>query len=216
MIDPCLNGKEPESALTIYLSPIPLYINPTIDKNTFFCSTHFLKFPDKEIFYEYDSQQEQWDVKNKDYIITNNKETYQLESFHTHKHGEHTINGKSYPFELHFVFPEPAGQDIENILVLGLLFEIGHKSAKIITDIIAGKPFKLASIKNNFCTYNGSLTKENLEDIHATAVNWNIITSIFTITEKDLKILLAKSRNYSQLRPLNGRNVTYIKCSCDH
>jgi len=178
--DPCLNGVEPgEGVLTIYLSPIALDINPICALNKVFITEHELNFPDQEITYDFqgdNSTNYEWVVKNNAYFINNNGERYQLESFHTHKKGEHTINGERFDLELHFVFPEPIDFSPENILVLGLLFKVGDESSQIIKEILDNKPIKIPTIiKESFCTYNGSLTKQNLEDIDALAVNWNII-----------------------------------------
>jgi len=213
-MDPCLNGKEisnTPSILQLYLSPIPLNIDPIKYHNKIFISNHRLTFPDKKIKYEFVGEDSlEWRVKTKNYIVYNNDEKYYLESFHIHKHGEHTINGKHFDCELHFVFPNYSSND--TILVLGILFNFGKRSSKIIKSLIKSKSFSLPdNIENNFCTYGGSLTKVNLEDIDAVAVNWNILTLIGSITREDYNILYHKFRNSSKLRPTNGRNVIYIK-----
>lgn len=217
-MDPCLNGNETTnipSILQLYLSPIPLNTDTTKYHNKIFISNHKLTFPDKKIRYEFIGEKSlEWKVNTKDYIIHNNNEKYYLESFHFHKHGEHTINGKHFDCELHFVFPNYTNNKM--ILVLGILFNFGKHSSKIIKSLIKGKSFSLPnSIENNFCTYNGSLTNVNLEDIDAAAVNWNILTLTGSITREDYNILYHKFRNSSKLRPTNGRNVIYIKKECD-
>jgi len=213
-----------ESALEIYLSPIN--INPPNCKisNSVFQSKHALHLPEQDIFYYFNNNTThdslpEWHVINPFYNITNNNENYTLNNFHMHYPAEHPINNIRHPLEIHFVFYDLAHEN--NALVVGYLFQIGNKSSKLIQSLLKNTPIKFPTLINNdFCTYNGSLTKINLEDIHQLAVNWNLLTKVKTITQEDLTTLIQQNmtRNASVVRQNNGRNVTYIHtCNkCKH
>lgn len=198
---------EDYNVLKIYLSPIALY-----PKNSF-QSKHTLNLPNRKIRYLFDQNNSlpEWKVLNQKYSINNNETIYTLQDFHAHTPSEHSIDDKKYDIEIHFVFVE--NDNPINILVIGYLFKISSKSSKMIRRLLANKPIKLpVIIDNNFLTYNGSLTKINLEDIHPLAVNWNVISKIKKITQNDFNIFISKCRGASILRDDNGRNVTNICC----
>ncbi len=213
---------EDYNAMTIYLSPIP--VSPPQKGNCKcgedgFQSTHQIEFPKQEIeyFFTHDEHhQPEWKVTNPYYDVVNDNENYVLGEFHMHYPAEHLVNGVRYPLELHFLFPDPT--NISNAFVLGFLFQIGCKSSKIIRQIMDNCHVKLPhKIDNDFCTYNGSLTKINLEDIRPLAVNWNLITKVKTITQEDLNFLINNHmvRAASPSRDSNGRNINYIH-RCNH
>lgn len=210
-----------QNALQIYLSPIPIRLPNSTNSNTNFQSCHKIIFLKEKIDYIFDSNTvddhklPEWRVLNPFFNITNNNENYVLNNFHVHYPAEHTINNKRYPLEIHFVFMDLNGS--ENALVVGYIFKIGKRSSTLIKNIMAGKPLEFPSIlDNNFCTYNGSLTKINLEDIEPLAVNWNLVTKFKTITNEDLELLIKHNmtRGASIIRPNNGRNVTFVHKCC--
>ncbi len=53
--------------------------------------------------------------------LTTARNTYQLKQFHFHTPSEHTVNGKHFPMEVHFVHQSADG----NFAVVGALFEEG-------------------------------------------------------------------------------------------
>lgn len=89
------------------------------------------------------------------------KTRYNLFNIHAHTPAEHTINGKLYPLELHFVHVSQAGQ----LVVVGVLVEEGRANPGIIEAPSAQDPttvdFRLVDlIPNNRrrYMYDGSLT----------------------------------------------------------
>jgi carbonic anhydrase len=94
------------------------------------------------------------------YILIGNTR-YDLVNIHAHTPAEHTINGKRYPLELHFVHLSETGQ----FAAVGVLVESGQLNPGIIKPPSNGDPstvdFNLVDlIPNNRqrFTYDGSLT----------------------------------------------------------
>jgi len=234
-----LNNDNENASLTIYLSPIPL-TPPTsrFHQNDIFIAKHKLEFSQEKINYNFNNTHSlicvcnaestnlpNFTVTNSNFNITNNGENYILQDFHMHYPAEHTLNDIQHALEIHFVFIDSSSitnsednedsiPDPSNALVLGYFFKIANRSSKIVKQLLKEEPFYIEStIDHKFCTYNGSLTKINLEDIHQLSVNWNLVYKIKEITVEDLLALLALNyaRDASALRPADGRNVIYIK-----
>ncbi len=203
------NLIEENNVLNIYLSPIALY--PDTAMHT---ENHSLILTDEKIDYEFVQNGElpEWHVNNNYFTVNNNGITYILNDFHAHFPAEHTINDVRHAVEIHFVFTE-FDNEINN-LVIGYIFKLGNRTSSMMRRLLNNKKIRLPTvIDDNFVTYNGSLTKINLEDIHAMAVNWNILTKIKHITQEDLDLFLIKCRGSSIIREDNGRNVTFVnKC----
>lgn len=71
-------------------------------------------------------------------FLTTSKDAYQLKQFHFHTPSEHTIDGRHFPMEVHFVHQSAAG----NFAVVSALFEEGSANpnlAKLIEHFPAGK-----------------------------------------------------------------------------
>ncbi|WDE08773.1 carbonic anhydrase family protein [Thalassomonas viridans] len=93
---------------------------------------------------------------------------FDLKQFHFHSPSENTVNGKSYPLEMHFVHSDESG----NLAVIGVMFEQGNENqalAGLWQDMPAEKhkPVPLAGRfeskqllpKNkDYFRFNGSLT----------------------------------------------------------
>jgi carbonic anhydrase len=59
--------------------------------------------------------------------LTTGRDTYSLKQFHFHTPSEHTVDGKSFPMEAHFVHQSAAGA----FAVLSVLFEEGAENANL-------------------------------------------------------------------------------------
>ncbi len=59
--------------------------------------------------------------------LTTGRNTYLLKQFHFHSPSEHTVNGKHFPMEVHFVHQSADG----NFAVVGALFEEGPANANL-------------------------------------------------------------------------------------
>ncbi len=94
-------------------------------------------------------------------FITIGTTEYLLDNIHAHTPSEHTLNGQSFPLELHFVHVSEAGQ----IAVVGVLVKAGKPDKGVIEGPSNADPsevdFKLTDlIPENHArfTYDGSLT----------------------------------------------------------
>ncbi|MBP2966935.1 carbonic anhydrase family protein, partial [Acinetobacter baumannii] len=57
-------------------------------------------------------------------VASINSRNFKLQQFHFHTHGEHMIDGKSFPLELHLVHQSQN----EQMAVIAVLFEIGEEN----------------------------------------------------------------------------------------
>ncbi len=62
--------------------------------------------------------------------------TYSLLQFHFHAPSEHTLNGRSFPMELHLVHRNTAGE----LAVVGVFLEVGPGSRPLFDDIFTNAP----------------------------------------------------------------------------
>ena len=108
-------------------------------------------------------------------ILVVGDQTYKLQQFHLHTPSEHTINGKSYPLEIHFVHANNkgelavAGLMVEESSAVSIYSERAYK-LKEITELLpiaigqevkTQSSFNLPNLFSNelaYITYNGSLT----------------------------------------------------------
>jgi len=150
---------------------------------------------------------------------------YKFLQYHVHTPSEHTIDGISYPLEVHLVHintdEKQAKQDNQNELaVIGLLFKEGNEN-------IALKSFfdNLSSIKtvkskttidtdlsslipsnDAYYSYAGSLTTPNCRE----TVTWHVMKQIQEISKAQLQLLRSVLNNEPINRPvqkLNGRHI---------
>jgi len=103
-----------------------------------------------------------------DNTFTNDDGTFNLLQFHFHAPSEHTIDGKSFPFEAHFVHADQDGR----FAVIGVMFEVGKSNPELAqmwknmptanqsksTLIHALTKIKLLPEEKSYYRYNGSLT----------------------------------------------------------
>jgi carbonic anhydrase len=157
---------------------------------------------------EYDSQNKQWNVTSEVKVINNGCE-YKLIQFHLHQPGEHKVDGKTYPIEIHFVF-ESTGTQNPSMFVIGYLAKLNLKSSRLFRHLVSNKEFHLPNFKQHY-TYAGSLTTPPFE----INVNWNVVANILYITEKDLGQLKSKSKSARPIQSRNGRDIILVHNYCD-
>lgn len=130
---------------------------------------------------------------------------YALKQFHFHHPSEHTIDGKAFPLEVHFVHAAADG----DLAVIGVLFEAGAVNpalnpiwavapAKEGTAEAAGEIDLTAFIPGNsdFFRYEGSLTTPPCSE----TVHWTVLSTPVTASPSQISA-------FSQLFPWNARPV---------
>lgn len=134
-------------------------------------------------------------------------ETYKLLQFHYHTPSEHTVEGKRFPLEIHFVHQNQKGE----YLAVGLLVEEGEANSEF-AKIIANKPDKenetvtpkntLISLKKLFKAtgknyqYAGSFTTPPCTE----GVKWFVIDTPITFSKEQIETL-------SKVHPNNNRPI---------
>jgi carbonic anhydrase len=148
--------------------------------------------------------------------LTIGDETYQLAQFHFHTPSEHTINGKSYDMEVHFVHKDAQG----HLAVVGIMIEKGAANATLqsIWDnlpeeeneekatpgvVFNGKALMPAN--QNYFNYSGSLTTPPCSE----GVNWNVMTT--SIQASEAQIAAFKKLFTVNARPVMALNNRVLK-----
>lgn len=138
---------------------------------------------------------------------------FKLKQLHFHVPSEHTIDGKHFPLEGHFVFKAQNGR----LAVLGVMYEIGSANLAIqeILDDLAnsGKkkvaPYRINALellpkRHDYYHYLGSLTTPPLTQ----NVEWYVLKQPVSLSAEQLATLRKHyPRNNRSIQPLNGRPV---------
>jgi carbonic anhydrase len=148
--------------------------------------------------------------------LTTSRDTYQLKQFHFHTPSEHTIDGKSFPMEVHFVHQSAD----KNFAVVSLLFAEGATNANL-AKLIAnfpkakGESANLPEVKldlalhlpttNAAYTYMGSFTTPPCTE----NVEWLVFRDPVMASREQLDAFAARLKsNKRPVQPLNGRTIT--------
>ncbi len=148
--------------------------------------------------------------------LTVGTKEYQLLQFHYHALSEHTINGKHFPLEVHFVHKHSD----KAYLVIGAMYVEGKENEllKKYLDKFPTKKgnytseesfdlFSLLPKNKNYYNYNGSLTTPPCLEF----VNWYVLKEPIYASKSQLeqfaKILHG---NFRPVQPLNGRTIKSI------
>lgn len=150
--------------------------------------------------------------------ITVDGETYTLLQFHSHTPSEHTVNGQSYPLEIHFVHKNDA---TGKLAVIGLLFEEGAENAHLqpfIANLPDTKDEQFVSATTTFnaadwfpgdksyFTYSGSLTTPPCSEI----VTWIVLEEPVEASTAQIHAFEAiEHENNRPIQPLYGRVIKH-------
>lgn len=129
---------------------------------------------------------------------------YELLQFHFHHHSEHTLDGKRFPMEAHFVHKSRSGSDL---LVMGVFLDEGDEN-DVLAPLWRAAPATISSTKiqtsitprallpenSAFYTYAGSLTTPPCSEI----VNW-------VVYEQSTSASLQQIKRFAKLFPHNFR-----------
>ncbi|MBK7842286.1 MAG: carbonic anhydrase family protein [Bdellovibrionales bacterium] len=145
-------------------------------------------------------------------LIRINGTDYELLQLHFHSESEHTLSGKRYPMEVHFVHRAKDGQHA----VLGRMITIGKKSDPFIEKILSHLPkeknqelivsgqtvdFSLGLPKEKtYYNYSGSLTTPPCTE----GVDWNFLNTPLTISKDQLSTF--RSIYANNARPIQQKN----------
>lgn len=154
----------------------------------------------------------QFNVSDSNSIELNGKD-YKLVQFHYHALSEHTVNGKYFPIEVHFVHMHSD----TDFAVVGLFIEEGAEN-KLFKNFLDKFPttegeYKSENIINlmsllpdnkSYFSYNGSLTTPPCSEV----VNWYVLQkTIFASKEQIEKFSKILDNNYRPIQALNGRKI---------
>jgi len=219
--EPTCNGKR-QSPIDISVKDACGKAEETPFKFSGECTKFYIKATEES--YKYD-------VKNGTCKLSVNGKSYSLLQLHSHAPSEHTINGKAFDAETHFVHKEDGG---DGLLVIGVFLEktAQEQTAPYISSLwnalkqsvsspkatAVNVPGSYADLvtssasKGHVFNYPGSLTTPGCAEI----VDWWVIQRPAAISNADLTTFqdLLKTRpatfqgqNARPVQPLNGRTV---------
>jgi len=156
-------------------------------------------------------------TEGRSYIVVDGRKFY-LRQFHFHSPSEHTIDGKYYPFEAHFVHTDKDG----NIAVIGVLFKVGKENPtlariwnsmplkvgekKVLTSKV--NPYYLLPQGKDYYRYSGSLTTPPCSE----GVRWFVMKEVVELSPQQLELFrkaMGDIDNNRPVQPLNARKVIY-------
>ncbi|HXY42322.1 MAG TPA: carbonic anhydrase family protein [Vicinamibacteria bacterium] len=148
-------------------------------------------------------------------VLVIGDERYVLQQFHFHTPSEHTVDGRSYPLEVHFVHRSAGGK----LAVVGLLFEEGAENAALTPywsrmPKSAGPPVdlgkggvdvrKVLPARLDVYRYAGSLTTPPCSE----GVNWLVLKEHKTASTAQIEAFRALMRHDNRpVQPLGGRAI---------
>lgn len=153
--------------------------------------------------------------------LTANGETWNLVQLHFHTPSEHTMDGKPFDGEVHFVHKNDKGQ----LAVVGVMLKKGKENKALApvwdalpTEVtkdskaIDGKTVDvspLLSTKGGYYTYAGSLTTPPCTE----GVTWIVLATPVDISEGQIKKFHEATHGDTNrpVAPLGARTVTFVK-----
>lgn len=140
--------------------------------------------------------------------------SYTFMQFHFHHGSEHTIDGRKYAAEGHFVHRSAKNGDL---LVIAVLYEEGAKNTLFDTiwnglpDKAGGQqlsdpinPESLVPENKNYFRYKGSLTTPGCFEI----VTWHVLKETMTLSKEQISKLASRYPNNN--RPVQALNRRYL------
>jgi carbonic anhydrase len=150
--------------------------------------------------------------------LTTRLGTYQLKQFHFHAPSEHTLDGRTFPLEVHFVHESADG----HLAVIGIFFLEGAANenlAKLIAHLPAGSgqsahlpsekiDLDLHLLMNRTAfTYMGSLTTPPCTE----GVEWFVLREPVSASREQLAAFAERLKNnHRPVQPLNGRPIETV------
>jgi carbonic anhydrase len=146
---------------------------------------------------------------SREHVLRVGEDTYRLIQFHAHTPSEHTLDGTSYPAEVHFVHQNDAGE----LAVVGVMIESGSANEAYQPYLDAAVEQPTASIEaladllptgSAYLTYDGSLTTPPCTQ----GVRWIVLSEPVSMSDEQISILAdAHGETNRPVQPLEGRVV---------
>lgn len=140
-----------------------------------------------------------------------NGRNFELSQFHFHAESEHTINGRHFPMEVHFVNKSQDGR----IAVIGVFFKkgaINREFQEVLDDINNEKTDPITDLedmiptKRSYYHYLGSLTTPPLNE----NVEWYVMKEPVEVSPEQSKAFKKLySHNNREIQPINNRIIVY-------
>jgi carbonic anhydrase len=171
-----------------------------------------LKESPVSITYNGHTLEQEWEPGSK---LTIGSNTFELAQFHFHTRSEHTISGKRYPMEIHFVHKQSTSSAIA---VVGVMVETGAENPMIkllSTDLPtevdeeykSNAPVLLSGLmpaNKGYFYYPGSLTTPPCSEV----VSWYVLKNPIQASSKQISaIQQIISENNRPSQPLSGRTI---------
>jgi carbonic anhydrase len=148
-----------------------------------------------------------WNVKSPIPHLQVNGTRFSFLQFHLHQPAEHTLNGRFFPLELHFVYEDESG----NPFALAFVAKLSHrKTSSFFSNLVKHRSLRIPDIQS-YWVYTGSLTTKPLPS--PTSVNWLVNKKYLRISRKDLRRLLARSKESRELQNRAGRSICFCSSS---
>ena len=148
--------------------------------------------------------------------ITIGTDIYDLAQFHFHSPSEHTLNGRAYPAEIHFVNRNADGA----LAVVGVLVTEGAANPALAALLAAlpsqvGEagvtrpvvdPVLLLPTDRRYFAYSGSLTTPPCSE----GVRWNVLSTPITASAEQIAaVSAALGPSNRTVQPLHGRSALF-------
>ncbi len=140
---------------------------------------------------------------------------FNMKQVQFHAPSEHTIRGKSYPLEAHFLHADAKG----NLAIIGVMFKIGSANAgleklwkQLPTEAGAHKSLKTRVLASemlpedkNYYRFSGSLTTPPCSE----GVRWLVMKTPITASKAQIEAFERAMRHHNNrpVQPLNGRVI---------
>jgi len=147
--------------------------------------------------------------------FTNDAGIFDLKQFHFHAPSENTIDGKSFPLEVHFVHADDNGR----LSVIGVMFEYGAENSTL-AKLWQKMPSKTGAIQPlhelvnssdllpasaDYYRFNGSLTTPPCSE----GVRWFVMKDAITASKAQIE-KFAKTMGGATNRPVQATNARVI------
>ena len=140
---------------------------------------------------------------------------YHLKSAHFHSPSEHTVDGESFPAELHLVHTDSSG----NLAVVGVLFELGDANPVAQSILDSAPPLGESSDARislpttlppdlSYYRYDGSKTTPPCDE----PVDWYVLRQPMTVSKAQMDGLLGLTGgpNNRPVQPIGERVITLV------